>query len=93
MIKRVKLQRFKKFNDNEIKLSPFSVIMGENSCGKTSIIQAINLTLNTLAKSDLIINKNGRFTSKGKGVGATSLPGLNIADFRETFTKKLWCCN
>jgi len=89
MIKRVKLQRFKKFNDNEIKLSPFSVIMGENSCGKTSIIQAINLTLNTLAKSDLIINKNGRFTSKGKGVGATSLPGLNIADFRELYYGKI----
>lgn len=89
MITRLKLQRFKKFNDNEIKLSPFSVIMGENSCGKTSIIQAINLSLNTLAKSDLIIERNGRYTGKGKGIGATTLPGINIADFRELYYSKI----
>lgn len=31
MIKRVRLQRFKKFKDNEIYLVPFTVLMGENS--------------------------------------------------------------
>lgn len=35
-------------------LKPFTVLMGENSCGKTTVIQAINLSLNTFAKSDLI---------------------------------------
>ena len=58
MITRVKLQRFKKFKDNEVILKPFSVLMGENSCGKTTVIQAINLSLNTFAKSDLISLKN-----------------------------------
>ena len=58
MIRRLKLQRFKKFKDNEVLFSPFSVIMGENSCGKTTIIQAINLALNTFSKSDLINNLN-----------------------------------
>ena len=64
MITRVRLQRFKKFKDNEIILKPFTVLMGENSCGKTKVIQAVNLSLNTFAKSDLITLKNGKTVPK-----------------------------
>lgn len=38
LITKVKLQRFKKFKNNEIILKPFTVLMGENSCGKTTVI-------------------------------------------------------
>lgn len=48
MITRVRLQRFKKFKDNEIILKPFTVLMGENSCGKTTVIQAVNLSLSLI---------------------------------------------
>ena len=64
MITRVRLPRFKKFKDNEIILKPFTVLMGENSCGKTTVIQAVNLSLNTFAKSDLITLKNGKTVPK-----------------------------
>ena len=89
MITKVKLQRFKKFKDNEIILKPFTVLMGENSCGKTTVIQAINLSLNTFAKSDLISIKNGRAIPKSRGIGATVLPGINISDFRELYYGKV----
>lgn len=89
MITRIKLQRFKKFRDNEIQLAPFTVLMGENSCGKTTVIQAINLSLNTFAKSDLIQEKNGKYVAKSKGIGATTLPGIGIADFRELYYGKI----
>lgn len=89
MITKVKLERFKKFKDNEIVLKPFTVLMGENSCGKTSVIQAINLALNTFAKSDLITSKNGKVIPKAKGIGATTLPGINISDFRELYYGKI----
>lgn len=89
MITKVKLQRFKKFKNNEILLKPFTVLMGENSCGKTTVIQAINLSLNTFAKSDLITIKNGKATPKAKGIGATTLPGINISDFRELYYGKI----
>ncbi len=89
MITKVKLQRFKKFKDNEIILKPFTVLMGENSCGKTTVIQAINLSLNTFAKSDLISTKNGRAIPKSRGIGATVLPGINISDFRELYYGKV----
>lgn len=88
MITRVKLERFKKFKNNEIILKPFTVLIGENSCGKTTVIQAINLSLNTFAKSDLIALKNGKATPKGRGIGATVLPGINISDFRELYYGK-----
>lgn len=85
MITKVKLQRFKKFKNNEIVLKPFTVLMGENSCGKTTVIQAINLSLNTFAKSDLITLKNEKAVPKARGIGATALPGINISDFRELY--------
>lgn len=89
MITKVKLERFKKFKNNEILLKPFTVLMGENSCGKTTVIQSINLALNTFAKSDLISIKNGRAVPKSKGIGATVLPGINISDFRELYYGKI----
>lgn len=89
MITKVKLERFKKFKDNEVILKPFTVLMGENSCGKTTVIQAINLALNTFSKSDLITLKNGVANPKAKGIGATTLPGINISDFRELYYGKI----
>lgn len=59
--------------------------MGENSCGKTTVIQAINLSLNTFAKSDLITLRNEKAVPKARGIGATALPGINISDFRELY--------
>lgn len=89
MITKVKLERFKKFKGNEVILKPFTVLMGENSCGKTTVIQAINLALNTFSKSDLITLKNGVANPKAKGIGATTLPGINISDFRELYYGKI----
>ncbi|MCR2048447.1 AAA family ATPase [Acetatifactor muris] len=89
MITKVKLQRFKKFKNNEIVLKPFTVLMEENSCGKTTVIQAINLSLNTFAKSDLITLKNEKAIPKARGIGATDLPGINISDFRELYYGKV----
>lgn len=90
MISSVGLVSFKKFKDNVITLKPFSILMGENSCGKTTILQAINLALCTIAGSELIANKtNGNISVRLKGVGATSLPGINISDFRELYYAKV----
>ncbi len=41
MITKIKLTNFKKFKDVELNLQPFSVLMGENGCGKTSLLNII----------------------------------------------------
>ena len=41
MIKSIKLIRFKQFKETMIELRPFSILMGENNSGKTSVLQAI----------------------------------------------------
>lgn len=46
MLTQIHLERFKKFRDVKIQLRPFTVLMGENSSGKTTALQAINLALN-----------------------------------------------
>lgn len=88
MITRITLNRFKKFKNNTVELRPFSVLTGENSCGKTTILQAVHLALGTLAGSDLLYEKNGRLQVKPKGVGATEFPGIPIEDFRELYYEK-----
>lgn len=37
MIKSIKLIRFKQFKETRIELRPFSILMGENNSGKTSV--------------------------------------------------------
>ena len=41
MIKRIELKRFKKFEHTTIEIGEFAVLVGENSSGKTSVLQAI----------------------------------------------------
>lgn len=89
MIQSVTLTRFKKFKEGTVYLKPFSILMGENSCGKTTVLQAINLSLSTFATSDLIYERNGIVQVKNRGVGARFLPGINISDFRELYYAKV----
>jgi predicted ATPase len=63
--------------------------MGENSSGKSSVLQSINLALSTFGKTDLITDRNDSFKIRNKGIGMTTLPGLNISDFRELYYAKI----
>ncbi len=89
MIKSIHLERFKKFLNTEIVLNPFTVLMGENSSGKTTVLQAINFSLSVLATHDFISTENGHVRIRKKGVGLTTLPGINIADYKELYYGKI----
>ncbi|WP_217596433.1 AAA family ATPase [Cohnella sp. GbtcB17] len=89
MLKKLTLRRFKKFYDTTIDLQPFTILMGENSSGKTTIIQAINLAHNIFARTDMLYVKNGRVSVREKGIGMTELPGVSISDFRELYYAKI----
>lgn len=54
MINSIRLTRFKQFKDTEVELRPFSVLMGENNSGKTSVLQAIWLALSSLHQGKLL---------------------------------------
>ena len=93
MLSSIRIQRFKKFQDVEAHLRPFTVLMGENSSGKTTVLQAINLALSSLylyklvetdSSSNLVIKQRIR----QKGVGLTTLPGMSISDIREVYYAK-----
>lgn len=55
MIKSIKLIRFKQFKETRIELRPFSILMGENNSGKTSVLQAIWLALSSLYQGNLLV--------------------------------------
>ncbi len=54
MLESVKLIRFKQFRDTEIRLLPFTVLTGENNCGKTTVLQAVWLALHSLRQGKLL---------------------------------------
>ncbi len=85
MIKALELKRFKKFEHTTIKLENFSVLVGENSSGKTSVLQAINLALNAFSRRKLYSTEDGVTKPRRKGVGCTQLPGILNDDFRELY--------
>lgn len=90
MIQKIAIKRFKKFKEIEVELGPFSILMGENSSGKTTVMQAINLSLNTLYKYDYVtLDSAGQNKVRQKGVGMTSIPGMSLSDNRDLFYAKV----
>lgn len=71
MITSIKLTRFKQFKETKIELRPFSILMGENNSGKTSVLQAIWLAQAGLHQGRLLsvdgrtsrvkVSKNGYY--------------------------------
>lgn len=89
MLDKIHIQRFKKFQDSEIFLRPFTVLMGENSSGKTTVLQAINLALISLYKHQFVyLDASNNLKIRDRGVGLSSLPGLNISDYKEVYYAK-----
>lgn len=89
MIKQLELKRFKKFKTLTVDLAPFSILMGENSSGKTTVLQALNLALVSLNTNKLITTDGGgNVRIRSKGVGLSKLPGIELADFRELYYGK-----
>jgi ABC-type cobalamin/Fe3+-siderophores transport system ATPase subunit len=40
-IKKIRLQRFRQFEDTTFNVGPFNILVGANNCGKTSVLHAI----------------------------------------------------
>lgn len=89
MIKQIELKRFKKFEHTTITLQELSILVGENSSGKTSILQSINLALSAFSRFKLYTTDNHNITKpRRKGVGCNQLPGILNDDFRELYYAK-----
>ena len=88
MIKTLELKRFKKFEHTTIELGELSILVGENSSGKTTILQAINLALHSFSRMKLYSTINGVAKPRSKGVGCRELPGILNNDFRELYYAK-----
>ena len=89
VIKQVELKRFKKFDHSIINLNEFSVLVGENSSGKTTVLQSINLALCAFSRWKLYTTESDGITKpRRKGVGCTQLPGILNDDFRELYYGK-----
>ena len=88
MLSEIRLTRFKKFKSAAVKFSPFTILMGENSSGKTTVLQALNLALNMFASTNFVENHNGKVSLRRKGVGTNTLPGIGVSDARELFYGK-----
>lgn len=87
MLSKIHLKRFKKFEDIEVELCPFTVLMGENSSGKTTILQAINFALHSLHFRDLIEVKKDSSQARERGIVLTlaDLPGISISNVGELY--------
>lgn len=89
MIKTLELKRFKKFEQTTIELGELSILVGENSSGKTTILQAINLALHAFSRMKLYsTGSDGVAVPRRKGVGCRELPGILNSDFRELYYGK-----
>lgn len=52
MIKQMKLHNFKAFEDLDIEFKPITLLLGPNNSGKSSIIAALRLLVQTIESND-----------------------------------------
>ena len=91
MIHSIKLTRFKQFRETEVRLQPFSILMGENNCGKTTVLQALWLALSGLHQGKLIGIDRKTLQTKISSTGFPmyEIPFVPQGDFSGLFYKRI----
>lgn len=82
MIKKISFSNYKAFKNADLELKPITILLGENSSGKSSILQLIMLLTQTMSfknKYESALKLNGKFVSLGEPE--------NIFSFRDTKKK------
>lgn len=87
MFNKMRIHGFKKFEEVEVHLQPFTVLMGENSAGKTTILQAINFALHNLYYRELVQQTKKGIKARDRGVVLMldDLPGISISNIGEFY--------
>lgn len=91
MIQSIKLTRFKQFKDTEIELRPFSILMGGNNAGKTTVLQAVWLALCSLHQGKLLTvdRKNLQIKVSSTGYYMFDFPFVPKGDLSSLFYNKI----
>lgn len=91
MIHSIKLTRFKQFKETEVRLQPFSILMGENNSGKTTVLQALWLALSGLHQGKLIGIDRKTLQTKISSTGFPmyEIPFVPQEDFSGLFYKRI----
>lgn len=91
MINSIRLTRFKQFKDTEVELRPFSVLMGENNSGKTTVLQAIWLALSSLHQGKLLTidRKTLQIKVSSTGYYMFDFPFVPQGDLNSLFYNKI----
>jgi predicted ATPase len=73
VIERVEVRNFKAFTDCSAEFTPFTLVLGENGIGKSTLVQAILLSKQVIASTDGVPTElflNGPFVHLGNGFDA-----------------------
>lgn len=91
MIKSIKLIRFKQFRETKIELKPFSILMGENNSGKTSVLQALWLAQASLHRGRLLTvdGRTGRMKVSNNGYYMFDVPFAPKDDLASLFYNRI----
>lgn len=91
MITSIKLTRFKQFKETKIELRPFSILMGENNSGKTSVLQAIWFAQASLHQGRLLTldGRTNRVKVSNNGYYMFDVPFAPKDDLASLFYNKI----
>lgn len=91
MMNTIRLTRFKQFKDTEIELRPFSVLIGGNNSGKTTVLQAIWLALSSLHQGKLLTidRKTLQIKVSSTGYYMFDFPFVPQGDLNSLFYNKI----
>jgi len=86
VIRKIKIQNFKRFDDLEVEVRPFDCLVGPNNSGKTTLLQA--LALFDFCVHSSLRSKNGELEIKGRSIPPDEFYVLPVADPVDLWTDR-----
>ena len=93
MITKIRVKNFRSLEDIEVDLGKTNILIGQNNCGKTNFLKAIDLALNSykdVSKEDIFVKDNEKLALDKKAIIDILIVPINANGNREMDFDEFW---
>ena len=93
MITKIRIQNFRSIESIEVELENTNILIGQNNCGKTNFLKAIDLSLNSykdVSKEDIFVKDSEKLTTDKRAIIDILIVPINENGKREKVFNEFW---
>ena len=93
MITKIRIQNFRSIENVEVELENTNILIGQNNCGKTNFLKAIDLSLNSykdVSKEDIFVKDSEKLSTDKRAIIDILIVPINENGKREREFNEFW---